>query len=295
MKQTQPPSCINEDPLGEACLLCGAEDYFIVTNQPRRIVQCKNCSFVYASPRPSQQELSHYYSEAQTSTHCIDRRLGAKHAARRLKYLQKVVDFSDRRSILDIGCDDGTFLSLLGSRYEHLDLFGVEPSQQRAKLAKALPKLNIWAETFEETHFERTFDVIMAIHVLEHLCDPIGFLNKVKSIMHPESLLYIEVPTVSLSRLDLPCGMRLLAPGYRSSEHLWFFTKQTLHHLLEKQDFHIRAIKCVSFGVQPKVNSLVMSHLPWLFPLYELISAVLVFPFSAIGRGLQVMAVANKA
>jgi len=295
MRQTEHLRCINKDSPGEACLLCGARDYFVVTSQPRRIVQCKNCSFIYASPRPSQQELSHYYSEAQTSTHSIDRRLIERGVAQRLKYLQKVVDFSRRQSILDIGCDDGTFLSLLGSRYEHLNLFGVEPSQQRAKLAKTLPKLNIRAETFEEVHFERTFDIIAAIHVLEHLYDPIGFLNKVKSIMHPESLLFIEVPTVSLSRLDLPCGIRLLAPGYRHSEHLWFFTKQTLRHLLERQGFHIRAIKCVNLGVQPKVNSLVMRYLPWLFPLYELVSEVVMFPFNAIGRGLQVMAIANKA
>jgi len=101
--------------------------------------------------------------------------------------------------------------------------------------------------------------------------------------------------TVSLSRLDLPCGIRLFAPGYRHSEHLWFFTKQTLRHLLERQGFHIRAIKCVNLGVQPKVNSLVMRYLPWLFPLYELVSEVVMFPFNAIGRGLQVMAIANKA
>jgi SAM-dependent methyltransferase len=280
----------------DICPICGGNDCIVISDSPNRIIQCKVCSFSYRSPKPNINELHTYYSSAQTSTHAIDQKLRNLQAIQRLKQLIRRIDFSKIHSILEVGCDDGVFLHIVKERFPDMEIFGIEPSQTRAESARRLYGLtNVITEPFEKASLNRTFDLITGFHVLEHVADPIIFFEKISRLMTPGSFLCLEVPTVSLSRFDLPFGKKLLAPGYtQSPEHLWFFVPQTYRHLLERCGFHIVLIKCVTFGVHPKVNSFVMRRATNLFPFYRLMSDVILFPFNASGNGLQVMAIATR-
>jgi len=280
----------------EVCPICGEKMQIVVTNSPYRIVQCKSCRFIYRSPKPKTDEVNEYYSLAQTSTHDVDRKLRQIQATQRLERLRRKINFIKIGSILEVGCDDGLFLQTVKDRFPKIGLFGIEPSQKRAESARCLYSLqNVVATPFEQANFNRTFDLIIAFHVLEHVTDPVKFLEKIKPLMKPDSFLCLEVPTVSLSRLDLPFGIKVLAPGYtQSPEHLSFFVPQTFRHLLERCGFQIVFMEGVTFGVHPKVNSFVMGCMPWLFPLYGLMSDGILLPFNVTGNGLQVMAIVSR-
>lgn len=280
----------------EPCLICGRKDHYAVIEKPQRIVQCKNCRFIFRSSRPSQDELRSYYSFSDSRTHHVDQKLRERQTMRRIDILSKMVNIDKVRSLIDIGCDDGLFLYMMKRKNPNIEVFGVEPSGERVKSGRALYGLtNITMSTIERVLFERTFDLITGFHVLEHVYNPREFLEKIKSAMTSNSFLCLEVPTISLSRLDLPFNMRLLAPGYTNSpEHLWFFTKKTLTDLLKVCDFRIRTVKCTSFGIHPILNSWIMKQIPQLFPWYQYVSEAVLLPFNSLGRGLQVMALVRK-
>ncbi|MCL0060390.1 class I SAM-dependent methyltransferase [Dehalococcoidia bacterium] len=280
---------IKQDP----CPLCGDTTFLIITEKPSRVIECENCSFSFRSHRPSPVELEQYYSWSQSPTHQEgENKLRERETKWKVKLLSQMVNLNRVQSLLDIGCDDGLFLFTLKRNFPHLEVFGVEPSERRVRIAKEIYGLkNIETGLCEKADIKRTFDLITAFHVLEHVHDPIKFLQKIKSVMNLQSLLCLQVPTVSLSRIDLPLGIRFLLPGYFFSEHLWFFTPKTFAVLLEQQEFSIKTMRFDSFGIQPSLNSFVMRYMPWLFPVYEQASRFILFPFISFNRGPQVTAI----
>ncbi|MCL0084123.1 class I SAM-dependent methyltransferase [Dehalococcoidia bacterium] len=229
----------------EPCPLCGGTTFLIITEKPPRVIECENCQFNFKSHRPSPVELEQYYSWSQSPTHQEgENKLRERETKWKVKLLSQMVNLNRVQSLLDIGCDDGLFLFTLKRNFSHLEVFGVEPSERRVRIAKEIYGLkNIRTGLFENTDIKRTFDLITAFHVLEHVYDPDEFLTKVIS------LFVVEVPTVSLSRLNLPLGIKLLTPGYtNSSEHLWFFTPKTLKLLLESQGFYVKKLTCTTLA-----------------------------------------------
>ncbi|MCL0079868.1 class I SAM-dependent methyltransferase [Dehalococcoidia bacterium] len=279
----------------EPCPLCGGTTFLIITEKPSRVIECENCQFNFKSHRPSPVELEQYYSSSQSPTHQEgENKLREREIKWKVKLLSQMVNLNRVQSLLDIGCDDGLFLFTLKRNFPHLEVFGIEPSERRVRIAKEIYGLkNIRTGLFENTDIKRTFDLITAFHVLEHVHDPIKFLQKIKSVMNLQSLLCLQVPTVSHCRIDLPLGIRFLLYGYFLSEHLWFFTPKTLCRLLEQQEFSIKTVRFDSVSVQSFVDSFVMRYMPWAFPVYEQASRFILFPFILSIRGLQVTAIAE--
>src|SRR5215211_5581363 len=79
------------------------------------------------------------------------------------------------RTILDAGCGDGTFLSMLSDEWSKC---GVEPSVSGARLASER-KLNVTCGTLDTTE-PYEVDLISALDVIEHVVDPHSFIDSLK-------------------------------------------------------------------------------------------------------------------
>ncbi|MCM0605489.1 MAG: class I SAM-dependent methyltransferase [Xanthomonadaceae bacterium] len=88
--------------------------------------------------------------------------------------------------ILDIGCGDGTWLSLFSNR----ERFGTELG---AAYNKTLACAGIQVTTLEDLA-NRKFDLITLFDVLEHLEDPIQYLLNIKNHLAPGGTLIISCP-----------------------------------------------------------------------------------------------------
>ena len=74
------------------------------------------------------------------------------------------------------------------------------------------------------------FDLIILNHTLEHLDDPSEVLKKIKLILKPEGIIYVDVPNAgSLSAKLLGKRWPYLLP----KEHKWQYTRASLGKLLE--------------------------------------------------------------
>jgi hypothetical protein len=91
---------------------------------------------------------------------------------------------------------------------------------------------------------EKSYDLVVLSHVLEHMPWPAALLDEVKTVMSPATVLYVEVPLEALIADD-PASPDLATRKKYWHEHVNFFTEAALRRLLARSgmrivDFQIR-------------------------------------------------------
>jgi len=104
------------------------------------------------------------------------------------KHLKDVLKIIERNmtglKLVEIGCGKGYFLELLLSK--GFNIIGFDPAYQGTNpriQRKYFPKVN-----------KLNVQGIILRHILEHISDPLLFLNQLKNSCSQNSLIYIEVP-----------------------------------------------------------------------------------------------------
>ena len=160
----------------------------------------------------------------------------------RLLRKQRVNKYKKTGRILDVGCGDGSFLSLM--RKSGWDVAGVETSESGIKRCER-EKINISGDIdFPEEYF----DFITLWHSLEHIENPLETLKKLHGVLSKQGILLISVPNIECMEyvlfkrfwfhLDLP-------------RHLYHFSPETLKKLIKKAGFKTIEINHCSFEYNP--------------------------------------------
>ena len=166
----------------------------------------------------------------------------------RLKIMLDIINGLNlqEKNILDIGCYDGTFLSLIKNRSNNF--FGLEASDWGIEQCK---QKNIDARQFFFDDKNKTrlpcednfFDLVVAGEIIEHIFDTDFFLTEIRRVLKPGGKLLISTPNIASlgRRLMLLAGINPiieLSPNEpASSGHIRYFTRKTLKKLLEKNKF----------------------------------------------------------
>jgi SAM-dependent methyltransferase len=141
-------------------------------------------------------------------------------------------------NILDIGCGAGTLMSwaVLGG----LNAYGVNPDPGFAKFGLVhygLKEVQICL--FEEACFSPAiFDIITLNHVFEHFSDAVASIEKIRSYLKENGLLYLSIPNLLTPHGQIEYNFFL--------EHVNTFSVKTISLLLKKMGFKI--IKLSTFG-----------------------------------------------
>lgn len=170
----------------------------------------------------------------------------------------------NNKNILDIGCHDGTFLSLLKNRENNF--FGLEASDWGVEQArkKGIAVQQYFFDDKTSLPFkDNFFDLVVAGEIIEHIFDTDFFLEEIHRILKPEGKLLISTPNVASlgRRLLLLFGINPIieiSPNEpASSGHIRYFTFGSLKNLLEKHKFKIIAFQsdCVNFSENGKIKS----------------------------------------
>jgi SAM-dependent methyltransferase len=139
-------------------------------------------------------------------------------------------------TICEIGCGAGEILNQLSQQFDDsINYYGYEISPDAFEICKKKKreKLDfIYKDLFEER--ERTFDIIMAIDVFEHVEDYYGFLRKLRG---KAKYKIFHIP------LDLSVQTILrrspLLKKRKSVGHIHYFTKDTALAALEDVGYRI--------------------------------------------------------
>lgn len=152
------------------------------------------------------------------------------HVSRLIDLIKQISNSSLDQKILEIGCNDGSFLQAL-KEAGFKDTLGIEPTKDSFDLALA-KNLDVEHNFFPHENLKKdNYDLVISRHVLEHVEDLQGFLSGIKFCIKENGILIIEIPDsqILLEKLDYALW----------EEHVNYFTFNTLKFLLNMNDFEI--------------------------------------------------------
>lgn len=236
-----------------SCNLCGSRDFEVVFKagvaQNAQIVRCRDSSLMYANPRwksADVEQVRAYDPDFPFFQQPWFKKRADKEELQIVDYRdsrREMADcFPERGKLLEIGFSLGYGLAAWSK--EGWDCTGVEPWQGGVRHAgQVLGLQHVHASTLQEMNFpDDTFDVVVMLHVIEHLDDPVAELKEIFRVLRPNGRAIIETP-----RYDT-LAFRLLGRRERSIScdgHIYFFTRKTLEAAGEKAGFQVERFRTV--------------------------------------------------
>ena len=225
------------------------------------VCKCKICNSEYVNPVPSIDALSYYYNKCENNKLFaklnITRQMKDFRLDSRIDFIKKFVEKiisrknEGRINILEIGCNNGTFLSLLNEfissigAQSKIDLYGIDIDKSVIEntVDKSLNLHVLPAEQIEELNIK--FDMILHFELIEHLRDPVSFINSIYEnlfdggfvIFTTANSLGLEIKAIGYNKT------RLLAHSIFPPMHLNAFSTQNILLFANKNKFKLRTIE----------------------------------------------------
>jgi 2-polyprenyl-3-methyl-5-hydroxy-6-metoxy-1,4-benzoquinol methylase len=155
------------------------------------------------------------------------------HMSKLVNEISKLAKRED--AIIDIGCNDGKFLSELKS-IGYKNLYGVEPTKNTAETSRDIgfEVTNGYLDKeLANTLVQKRgkFDVVVTRQVLEHIKGIRDFLESARILLSDNGFLIIEVPDSELNFTQADYGVW--------EEHLNYFTRGSLTRILNEMGWKI--------------------------------------------------------
>ncbi len=233
---------------GAVCPICGDGKELILTKKTRigngcMYSTCVTCGLVKRNPKLELEiakdiyKSGYYYDMNYPNKQIVrdyDKNASDRYGSdlAREKFLHNIID-SRKLSILEIGCGVGSFAGLLQSRGHRV--LAIEPDPEAAKYASEKYSIEVFNNVYEEVANNLTrYDLVVMLHVFEHLVDPVQFLNEIKLNLVKGGLLFIEVPNI----LNLSTEFPEWYQGYDAT-HAYNYSVNSLTNILALGGFRV--------------------------------------------------------
>jgi len=227
------------------CDVCGGEDFYVIGqknfddirttkyefNFNVKLVCCKLCGAIFQNPPQNKNKLQLYYStmfreEGYRSHQAKEEQFGI-----RVDFACKYIGNGNK--VLEIGCADGTVLSMLKSK--GFEPFGIEPSTGNALFCRD-QGINIFNGSYEKYPMMEgsCFDLVCSYFVLEHMISPVNFLSFCNSLLDYGKIMLIEIPDIGAYKNEKSPSDLLFF-----FEHQFHFSRECITILLQRCGFEL--------------------------------------------------------
>ena len=265
------PAC--DSPSANLLFIAG-DRRWATTDTTFQIVECSQCRLIRLHPQPTPSELSSYYPPDywKAPEHDLDDWLRQKYRRLALfdcihfieRALAEAAELAPgaRGVLLDVGCGDGFLLRVLAS-HGHGPVAGIDFSLDAATAAWRENRVPAICGTLSSAPLaDESCSVIVMLHVLQHLYNPMEYLDAAHRLLAPEGRLIVQVPNAA-------CWQFLMFGdkwhGMDVPRQLLHFRASDLETLLEHCGFEVLRRK--HFSLRDNPASLASSLLLLLDPV----------------------------
>lgn len=136
-------------------------------------------------------------------------------------------------SVLDIGSNYPMLLDFLKRKHGVTDVCGIDGCNKTLEYAAELD-VPVVKGDFMEHDFERKFDIITMVHVIEHFRNPLPAIMRMKKLLNPRGVVFIRTPlndTEGLTRWHLT--------EFHFQVHPIIFSQRAIKMLFQAAGFEI--------------------------------------------------------
>jgi 2-polyprenyl-3-methyl-5-hydroxy-6-metoxy-1,4-benzoquinol methylase len=213
---------------------------YVFSPHGHRVVRCADCRLMFLNPQPSDAELAAIYGD---DYFLGDDTAAGRDAVARMKsatarhYLDLLGRYCGGHrggTLLEVGCGQGHLLA--EARRLGYDVTGVDLSPSAVDAAGRLlgDGGRVLCGQLEELRLPPgSFDACVLADVIEHVRDPVGFLQTVRRLLVPDGALLIATPSL------VSWSARLLRQDWMEwkPEHLTYFDRNTVQNALFKAGY----------------------------------------------------------
>ncbi|PCK09838.1 MAG: hypothetical protein COA42_01935 [Alteromonadaceae bacterium] len=179
---------------------------------------CQRCGHYFVVNPMTQESLDLYYASSVQMRRMEVTEMETFVFGKQAKFMADAIELSDAK-VLEVGCDTGQFLQHL--KQEHsASTYYIEHSERAQALLEEDGQ-----HTCANDIKDLAVDAVVARHVLEHVYDPVGFIQYLTRLTQPDGVLFIEVPDLTDFGDQADCLY---------FEHLHHFTVASISALLER-------------------------------------------------------------
>ena len=141
------------------------------------------------------------------------------------KWLASQVD-EPPRSVLDLGCGNGSLLLALRQQWPETELRGIDPSQESVGRAREAG-IDARCGSVGAVRLEQA-DLVVSVNVIEHVEDPMTFMRSMATLVSPSGSLLLACPDGGRAWLEL-----------LFVDHMWSFAASHLVRLASVADLDV--------------------------------------------------------
>ncbi len=189
---------------------------------PLAINRCKHCYHVQLTHQVNPELMFKDYAYVSGTSKTM------------LEFFDWLVDYTVKQygstpeSVLDIGCNDGSFLNAWGGT--GASRFGVDPAENLHPISSKNHTVHCGFYTGKEFG-DRKFDVITCLNAFAHNADQLTLLKNIRKRMHEDSLLFCSTSQANM----------ILNGEFDTiyHEHLSFYNIKSARALCERAGLHL--------------------------------------------------------
>lgn len=245
------------------CYLCNNNSFELVTNDLRYeynggIYRCQKCDLTFLNPGMDQEQERIFYEQEYGDIYSYE-----KGTTPQLLYQARLLDaemyynwikewLGPDKNCLEIGCASGYFLKTIQSRVNHIT--GVESHHVLRSFCS-----EIGIDMFDSVSNcpSGSYDLVFLFFVLEHIGDPIPFLEEIGRVLKPAGQLICVVPNVDDALIKL-YNIPEIIHFYYTPAHQFYYSKETMTLLFDKSKIW------GDLSIIPKQRYDVSNHMNWM-------------------------------
>lgn len=228
------------------CCVCNCEEFEALSEKDRyglymSVVACKRCGLIQTNPRMTGESYNVFYNEEYRRLYDGKEGPDSRFFAKQYKMGGEIYSYLHDKRLIDkgprdlfvceVGCSAGGILRHF--KEKGCRIFGTDVSEGYMDYGRKMYNLDLMAGSIFDVQLASPPDLVIYSHVLEHLLSPKEELARLRRILHPGGILYIQLPGVK--NLYNTYDMDFLK--YLQNAHTYHFTLTTLKNLLAASGF----------------------------------------------------------